>query len=228
MNNQSFWASYKAKCDEKGIAPLYADEEAFNKAMIEPPRPYSTDDLVPSKDNRIEDSNELEGMYSLMQQSHGFVEDEYLEDFEENAKETNVETVKPIVCVCCQEPKNPDAFGTLRNGELRKICKVCHGRSISKARNKNKAPKIVEETPIAHADHSAQVMARKELTNIMTSNSEDNKEVGKVAIMELRVFYSALAMAYERGVAEGKAFADLTIAEVDLPVILDEVLGASA
>ena len=228
MTNSAFWEAYKAKCEEKGLPPLYENAEEFYKAMNEPPKPYSSDDFAPSKEECMQDNDEFEGMYSLMQQSHGFVEDEYLEDFEENAKEANVVTVKPIVCVCCQEPKNPDAFGTLRNGELRKICKVCHGRSISKARSKNKEPKIVEETPIAHADHSAQVMARKELTNIMTSNSEDNKEVGKVAIMELRVFYSALAMAYERGVAEGKAFADLTIAEVDLPVILDEVLGASA
>lgn len=44
--------------------------------------------------------------------------------------------------------------------------------------------------------------------------------------MELTVFHSALAMAYERGKAEGKAFDDLTVTEVELPVILDEVLGA--
>lgn len=224
MNNQSFWASYKAKCEEKGIAPLYADEEAFNKAMTEPPKPYSTDDFTPRKDESVQDSDEFEHMHYLMQQSCGFVEDEYLEDFEENTKEDNVGTANPIVCVCCQEPKGHDAFGTLRNGELRKICKVCHGKNISAARSKNKAPASIDSTPVVQEDHSAQIEARKDFNVAMRSNIGDDK----VAIMKLSVFHAALGMAYARGIAEGKTFADLTITEVELPVILDDVLGARA
>lgn len=226
MKNSQFWEQYKAKCAEKGLAPHYESEEEFSKAMTQPSKPYNTDDLVANKEEQMQDNDEFEGMYSLMRQSHGFVEEEYLEDSKKNTKEANVETVKPIVCVCCQEPKSSDAFGTLRNGKLRKICKVCHGKSISKARSKNKETAAVKEIPTVYVDHAAQVMARKNFNEAIKNSSDESKEVGKVAIMELRIFHSALAMAYERGKSEGKSFDDLTIHEIDLPTILDEVLGA--
>ena len=222
MTNSKFWEAYKAKCSEKGLPPLYKNAEEFDKAMTEPPKPYGTDDFTPSKDESTQDNNDdFEHMLYLMQQSSGFVEDEY---HEESTKEEHVETVKPKVCACCQEPKSDDAFGTLRNGELRNICKACHGKKISLSRCK-----IKEVTPITkelemQTDHSTQIKARKDLSMAMGSDAGDDK----VAIMKLSVFHAALGMAYERGVAEGKTFADLTITEVELPVILDEVLGERA
>lgn len=179
--------------------------------MNEPPKPYSSDNFAPNC-NSI-DVEDMEDLNALMLSSDCKVSD--IDDEEE--------TATPIVCVCCQEPKSPDAFGTLRNRELRKICKVCHGKSISAARSKNKETAAVEEKPIVQADRSAQVLVKKEFKEAVETNP---KEIGKVAIMELTVFHSALAMAYERGKAEGKAFDDLTVTEVELPVILDEVLGA--
>lgn len=186
--------------------------------MTEPPKPYSSDDFAPSKEETMQDKDEFEHMHYLMQQSCGFVEEEYLDD----AKEPPAETVGPIVCVSCQEPKSPDAFGTLRNGDLRKMCKVCHGKNISAARSKNKKADHIAEA--VQKDHSAQVKAGKDLNSAMHGNVGDDK----VAIMKLSVFHAALGMAYERGIAEGKTFADMTITEVELPVILDEVLGVSA
>lgn len=222
MTNSEFWKSYVAKCSEKGLPPLYESAEEFAKAMNEPPKPYNTDDFTPSKDESTQDNNDdFEHMLYLMQQSSGFVEDEYLE---ESTNKEHMEIVSPKICACCQEPKNPDAFGTLRNGELRKICKVCHGKNISKARCKNKMTTPTTEEPKVQTDHSTQVKARKDLSMAMRSDAGDDK----VAIMKLSVFHAALGMAYERGVAEGKTFADLTITEVELPVILDEVFGERA
>lgn len=201
MNNNAFWESYKAKCLEKGLPPHYESAEEFKKAMVESPRPFSTDDLT----------FKTEDLTITWDEAH-------------KGGDVHVELIVQQ-CVTCTEIKPIDAFGTLRNGDIRKICKACHGKSISNARGKNKAPATVEETPVTHTDHSAQVQVAKEFKEAVESSP---KEVGKVAIMELRVFHSALAMAYERGFAEGKAFDELTITEVELPVILDEVLGASA
>ena len=220
MTNSAFWEAYKAKCLEKGLPPRYENAEEFAKAMTEPPKPYSTDDFTLRKDESIQNNDEFEHMHYLMEQSCGFVEEEYLDD----AKESPEETAEPIVCVSCQEPKSPDAFGTLRNGDLRKICRACHGKKISAARCKTKEMESTSEVPVVQKDHSAQVKARKDLNGAMHSNVGDDK----VAIMKLSIFHAALGMAYERGIAEGKTFADMTITEVELPVILDEVLGARA
>lgn len=45
MTNSTFWESYKAKCLEKGLPPLYENAEEFDKAMNEP-KPYSSDDFT--------------------------------------------------------------------------------------------------------------------------------------------------------------------------------------
>lgn len=221
VNNNAFWESYKAKCLEKGLPPHYESKEEFNKAMNEPPKPFSLDDVAPKRDIEGWHAAE-EGIDDIDVEDAGDIYLSY--DLAHEKGDVHVEQIVQQ-CVTCTEIKPIDAFGTLRNGDIRKICKACHGKSISNARGKNKAPATVEETPVTHTDHSAQVQVKKEFKEAVESSP---KEVGKVAIMELRVFHSALAMAYERGFAEGKSFDELTITEVELPVILDEVLGVSA
>ncbi|MDD4506219.1 MAG: hypothetical protein PHE60_07605 [Sulfurospirillaceae bacterium] len=210
MENNKFWEQYKAKCLEKGIAPLYANEEAFNKAMTEPPKPYSTDDLTPKMSTYNElakqDIGDNFNVDILGLEYDINVQD--LEDWEQVAKDANkrrkedgVKKVEWKRCEHCNEMKEDTNFRRYRNGEYGKVCNVCIGSKISDGHKKNKMS--------------------TELKKHYTA-----EETEKVAIMELRVFHSALAMAYERGLSEGKSFNDLTVQEVDLPVILDDVLGA--
>lgn len=149
MGNNQAYESYKAKCLEKGLAPHYKSAEEFAKAMIEPPRPFSSDVF-----NGVDEGTTVSlPERRVWEDVVGMDDDIDIEDIDETSEQ--------IVCVCCQEPKSPDAFGTLRNRELRKICKVCHGKSISKARSKNKKIEAVKEIPIVQVDHSAQVVVKK-------------------------------------------------------------------
>lgn len=137
MTNSQFWEQYKAKCAEKGLAPHYESEEEFSKAMTQPSKPYSTDDLVANKEEQMQDNDEFEGMYSLMQQSHGFVEEEYLEDFKENTKGKDMaQKVEWLRCIECNEMKEDTEFARLPNGKPRAICKKCMGDKIKNGHKK--------------------------------------------------------------------------------------------
>lgn len=137
MTNSQFWEQYKAKCAEKGLAPHYESEEEFSRAMTQPSKPYSTDDLAVNKEEHMQDNDEFEGMYSLMQQSHGFVEEEYLEDSKENTKEKDMaKKVEWLRCIECNEMKEDTEFARLPNGKHRAICKKCMGDKIKNGHKK--------------------------------------------------------------------------------------------
>lgn len=112
MTNNEFWESYKKKCDEKGIAPLYKDAEEFAKAMTEPPKPYSADDFTPKRD---------------VEECIDDIDIGDSEDFEENAKGANVKKIEWKRCEHCGEMKEEMHFRRYRNGEYGKVCNTCIG-----------------------------------------------------------------------------------------------------
>lgn len=158
MNNQSFWDSYKAKCNEKGLNPHHDNAEEFDKAMTEPPRPYSTDDLVPSKDERA--SADIEGWHRL-EEGVDDIEVGDLEDWEQVAKDAKKrkkeDGVPNIVkwerCDVCNEMKEESAFAHLPNGKLRKTCKQCMAAKISAGHKKNKeSTEPIQSQEATHSD----------------------------------------------------------------------------
>jgi len=158
MNNQSFWESYKAKCNEKGLNPHHDNAEEFDKAMTEPPRPYSTDDLVPSKEERA--SADIEGWHRL-EEGVDDIDVEDLEDCEQVARDAknrrkgdDVKNVEWKRCEHCGEMKEDMHFRRYRNGEHGKVCNVCIGSKISAAKSKRiEALKpLIEEKKISLPD----------------------------------------------------------------------------
>lgn len=216
MNNPSFWASYKAKCKEKGIAPLYVDEEAFNKAMIEPPRPYSTDDLMPSKEERA--SADIEGWHRL-EEGVDDIDVEDLEDWGQVAidakKRKKGDAVPNIVkwerCNVCDEMKEESAFAHLPNGKLRKTCKQCMAKKISDGHKKNKeSTEPAQSQESTHSDplkpnDAADALGRfiKEVFEPMPSSPLLKEKKPLLALKE-ETLESLVLFAYKKGIEDAE------------------------
>lgn len=127
-------------------------------------------------------------------------------------------------CVVCLEPKTKEGFRVFVNGELSKICKVCHGKKISESRQKNKHESVNEKTPEIQLDkridHSDRILARKDFNKAMKKYSDLN---GKIIIMNLTDFYSVLKAVHEDG-SNNKNTPFNSIEEVDLSVIVEQAL----
>lgn len=239
MTNSTFWESYKAKCLEKGLPPRYENEEEFSKAMTEPPKPYSTDDFTPKRDiegwhaaeegiDDIDDEEETtqvfvkkcnneEIMWELERMMYEAEETEKIiatsnKPAYDEGKGDAMTQIQWFRCESCEEMKDENAFKKYRNGTFAKVCNACIGSKIRDA----KAKRIEKIAPMI------------EQKQIYMGIDKARDTSSTVILMKLDVFHSALRMAYERGIAEGKTFADMTITEDELPVILDEVLGVSA
>lgn len=222
MNNPSFWASYKAKCKEKGIAPLYVDEEAFNKAMIEPPRPYSTDDLVP-KGESIDDST-MKNLDRMRLAGAGFddvdnIDVEDLEDWEQDAQNAKKikkgDAVPNIVkwerCNVCDEMKEESAFAHLPNGKLRKTCKQCMAKKISDGHKKNKeSTEPIKSQEATHSDplkpnDAADALGRfiKEAFEPMPSSPLLKEKKPLLALKE-ETLEALVIFAYKKGIEDAE------------------------
>lgn len=140
MGNNKFWEDYKTKCFEKGLPNHYESAEEFDKAMIEPPRPYSTDDLMPRKEERS--SADIEGWH-LLEEGVDDIDAGDLDDLEQvvidakkRRKGDGVKNVEWKRCENCGEMKEDMYFRRYRNGEHGKVCNVCIGSKISAAKSK--------------------------------------------------------------------------------------------
>ncbi len=134
MNNNKFWEAYKAKCLEKGLAPLYTNAEEFDKAMNEPPKPFSTDDFTPKRDIEGWHAAE-EGIDDLL---GGDMEDfkQVAEDAKKRSMGAEMKNVVWIRCEHCGEMKDENAFKKYKNGTFAKVCNACIGSKIRDAKAK--------------------------------------------------------------------------------------------
>lgn len=127
-------------------------------------------------------------------------------------------------CIVCLEKKTPDGFRVFVNGELSKICKACHGKKISEARQRNKHEtddkEVIPPLIAQQVDHSEKIMARINLNKQMKKCSDELN--GKIIIMDLRDFYAAIRAAHEDG---KNSVADYqSIRELDLSKIVTQAL----
>lgn len=139
MDNNKFWEQYKAKCLEKGLPVLHESEEDFSKAMSEPPKPFSTDDITSLSTREHIDFKKSSQMWNEIVDA---------DDIDEDEEDTMPKHVKWERYKECGEMKEDSDFGHNRDGSLKKICKACHGRKISEARKGNVQKPHVEEKVI--------------------------------------------------------------------------------
>lgn len=210
MDNNKFWEQYKEKCLEKGLPILHENEEDFSKAMSEPPKPFSTDDITSLSTREHIDFSKRDRLLDGILE----IDDEDIGEVEEDTMPKHVKWER---CKECGEMKEDSDFGHNRDGSLKKICKACHGRKISEARKGNAQKPQVEQketsdTTVAKPLHAKEVPLLKEPKEKMVSMSE-------------AVFHEIIIMAYERGVMQAQTHLDTLIVEADLPVILDDILG---
>ena len=126
-------------------------------------------------------------------------------------------------CIICLETQTKEHFRVFVNGELSKICKACHGKKISDTRQRNKHErhgKQVPEQPIKYIEHSEQIHARKDFNQAMKKYSDDLN--GKIIIMDLRDFYSAIRAVYEDG--KNSVMSCENIQEINLSKIVEQAL----
>lgn len=219
MDNSKFWEAYRAKCEEKGLPPLYMNAEEFEKAMNEPPRPYSTDNLnATSNESNVglpkrREWDELMGLDDID------VED--MEMIEEDSKEEDMaKKVEWKRCNECSEMKADSEFKSFRGGKIGNVCKICAGKKV-RAGKKTKeetatppSPKIVrakdveifmdegdmdflESKPLPEGRCDAVDALRlalhvKEETPLL-------KEAKPLLAMSAEAFEAAILLAYEKG-----------------------------
>ena len=109
------------------------------------------------------------------------------------------------------------------NGELSKICKSCHGKKISDTRQRNKHERHTKkalERPIKHVEHSEQIHARRDFNQAMKKYSDELN--GKIIIMDLRDFYSAIRAVYEDG--KNSVMSCENTQEVNLSKVVEQAL----
>jgi len=140
MDNNKFWQEYKAKCLEKRLPVLHENEEEFSKAMTEPPKPFSTDDITSLSTRKHVDFGKRDRLLDGLLE----IDDENIGEVEEDTMPKHVKLER---CKECGEMKEDSAFGHNRDGSLKKICKACHGKKISAARKGNSDTSKDEPTP---------------------------------------------------------------------------------
>lgn len=235
MNNNSFWDSYKAKCAEKGLPPHYESEEEFSKAMTQPSKPYSTDDLVAHKEEHMQDNDEFEGMYSLMQQLHRFVEEEYLEDFKENTKEKDMaQKVEWLRCIECNEMKEDTEFARLPNGKHRAICKKCMGDKIKNGHKKREelidkgAICVPDRKPLPPVDPSCYAADAIALSLETTKEELPLLREPSEMMLSMRqsVFNDVVVMAFNMGKQELKTLelSEIHAKELAAQIVLKQII----
>ncbi len=129
---------------KRSTPPLYENAEEFDKAMSEPPKPFSTDDVMPKRD--------IEGWHAV-EEDIDDIDVGDMEDFEQVAEDakkrrkedTNMKNVEWKRCEHCNEMKEETHFRRYRNGEYGKVCNTCIGSKISAGHKKN--AKAEEQTP---------------------------------------------------------------------------------
>lgn len=128
MNNNKFWKEYKAKCLEKGLPVLHENEEEFSKAMTEPPKPFSTDDITSLSTREHIDFKKGSQMWNEIVDA---------DDIDENEEEKDMaQKVEWFRCIECNEMKEDTEFARLPNGKHRAICKKCMGDKIKNGHKK--------------------------------------------------------------------------------------------
>lgn len=128
MNNNKFWKEYKAKCLEKGLPVLHENEEEFSKAMTEPPKPFSTDDITSLSTREHIDFKKGSQMWNEIVDA---------DDIDENKEEKDMaQKVEWFRCIECNEMKEDTEFARLPNGKHRAICKKCMGDKIKNGHKK--------------------------------------------------------------------------------------------
>lgn len=131
MTNSAFWESYKKKCSEKGLSPRHESAEEFEKAMTEPPRPYSTDNLNATTNGSNVDLPKRREWDELM----GVEDIEMIED--DDKEEDMAKKVPWQRCNMCSEMKEDSEFAHVRGGGLQKTCKKCMAQKISAGHKKH-------------------------------------------------------------------------------------------
>lgn len=151
MTNSAFLEAYKAKCLEKGLPPLYTNAEEFDKAMNEPPKPYSSDDFTPKKSpyEKLgeQDVGDNWGV-DVLEIDVGDMEDfeQVAIDAKKRKEDKNVKKVEWKRCEHCGEMKEEIFFRRYRNGAYGKVCNACISSKISAGHKKN-AKSTEEPTP---------------------------------------------------------------------------------
>lgn len=130
MDNKKFWEQYNAKCKEKGLPSRYESAEEFKKAMTEPPRPYSTDNLNATTNESNVDLPKRREWDELMG-------DEEMEMIEDDKEEDMAKKVEWQRCNMCSEMKEDSDFAHVRGGGLQKTCKKCMAQKISAGHKKH-------------------------------------------------------------------------------------------
>ena len=175
--------------------------------MTEPPKPFSSDDVAPKPD--------IEGWHAAEESIDdllgGDMEDfkQVAEDAKKRSMGAEMKNVVWIRCEHCGEMKDENVFKKYKNGTLAKACNACIGSKIRDA----KAKRIEKLAP----------MIEQKQIYIGVDKARDTSDM--VVTMKIDIFHAANGMAYERGLKEGKTFANMTITEFELPVIINEVLG---
>lgn len=211
MNNSKFWEAYKAKCEEKGLPPLYTSAEEFDKAMDEPPRPYSTGDLNATSNESNVDLPKRREWDELMGVDDIDVED--MEMIEEDSKEEDMaKKVEWKRCNICTEMKEESEFAHVRGGGLQKTCKKCMAQKISAGHKKHdksidalkplieeqkvllseSKPLFLPEDACDAADAIRFALHVKEETPLL-------KEAKPLMAMSAEAFEAAILFAYEKG-----------------------------
>ncbi len=151
MDNNKFWQEYKAKCLEKGLPVLHENEEEFSKAMTEPPKPFSTDDITSLSTREHVDFGKRDRLLDGLLE----IDDEDIGEVEEDNMPKHVQWER---CKECGEMKEDSAFGHNRDGSLKKICKACHGKKISAARKGNSVkPDVIDLKDVEPYENDAKV-----------------------------------------------------------------------
>ena len=197
MDNKKFWEQYNAKCKEKGLAPRHESAEDFAKAMIEPPRPFSTDDLTP----KVREKESFEG-----------VEETEMIEEDDDKEEDMAKKVPWQRCNMCSEMKEDSEFAHVRGGGLQKTCKKCMAQKISAGHKKHdksidalkplieeqkvllpeSKPLFLPEDACDAADAIRFALYGKEGTPLL-------KEAKPLMAMSAEAFEAAILFAYEKG-----------------------------